>query len=146
MENRFKNANEAFKYFKWQIPEYGVEFDDTQALFNVGFYLENPMDNLIEDEDTGIDFTELILNDTNYKDKLIKYFRRVHKASPTYNRVKTGGTANNKIFTIFVSDTEDNVIATARGKTVKIGQQLASKRALIAMNLIEEEDTESDVE
>jgi len=51
MENRFKNANEAFKYFKWQIPEYGVEFDDTQALFNVGFYLENPMDNLIEDQD-----------------------------------------------------------------------------------------------
>ena len=28
MENRFKNANEAFKYFKWQIPEYGIEFDD----------------------------------------------------------------------------------------------------------------------
>jgi len=51
MENRFKNANEAFKYFKWQIPEYGIEFDDTQALFNVGFYLENPMDNLIKDQD-----------------------------------------------------------------------------------------------
>jgi len=51
MENRFKNANEAFKYFKLQIPEHGVEFDDTQALFNVGFYLENPMDNLIEDQD-----------------------------------------------------------------------------------------------
>ena len=51
MENRFKNANEAFKYFKLQIPEHGVEFDDTQALFNVGFYLENPMDNLIDDKD-----------------------------------------------------------------------------------------------
>ena len=51
MENKFKNANEAFKYYKWQIPEYGIQFDDTQALFNVGFYLENPMDNLIEDQD-----------------------------------------------------------------------------------------------
>ena len=51
MENKFKNANEAFKYFKWQIPERGIEFDNTQALFNVGFYLENPMDNLIDDED-----------------------------------------------------------------------------------------------
>ena len=50
-ENRFKNADEAFKYYKWQIPEYGVQFDDTQALFNVGFYLESPMDNLIEDQD-----------------------------------------------------------------------------------------------
>ena len=51
MENKFKNANEAFKYYKWQIPEYGIEFDNTQALFNVGFYLENPMDNLIKDQD-----------------------------------------------------------------------------------------------
>ena len=51
MENKFKNANEAFKYYKWQIPEYGIQFDDTQALFNIGFYLENPMDNLIEDQD-----------------------------------------------------------------------------------------------
>ena len=51
MENRFKNADEAFKYYKWQIPEYGVQFDNTQALFNVGFYLESPMDNLIEDQD-----------------------------------------------------------------------------------------------
>jgi len=51
MENKFKNANEAFKYYKWQIPEYGVDFDDTKALFNVGFYIENPMDNLIEDQD-----------------------------------------------------------------------------------------------
>ena len=31
MENKFKNADEAFKYYKWQIPEYGVEFDDTQG-------------------------------------------------------------------------------------------------------------------
>ena len=51
MKNNFKNANEAFKYFKRQIPECGIEFDDTQALFNVGFKIENPMDNLIEDKD-----------------------------------------------------------------------------------------------
>tara|TARA_Y100001937_G_scaffold35702_1_gene51252 strand:+ start:639 stop:1289 length:651 start_codon:yes stop_codon:yes gene_type:complete len=51
MENKFKNANEAFKYYKWQIPEYGIEFDNTQALFNVGFEIENPMDNLIKDQD-----------------------------------------------------------------------------------------------
>ena len=51
MQNNFENANEAFKYYKKHIIEHGVEFDDTQALFNVGFYLENPMDNLIEDQD-----------------------------------------------------------------------------------------------
>ena len=51
MENRFRDANEVFKYYKWQIPEYGVDFDDTRALFNIGFYIEKPMSNLIEDQD-----------------------------------------------------------------------------------------------
>ena len=51
MENRFKNANEVFKYYKWVIKDHGVQFDDTQALFNVGFEIENPMDNLIDDKD-----------------------------------------------------------------------------------------------
>ena len=51
MENRFKNANEAFKHYKWKIPELGVNFDNTKALFNIGFYLEKPMSNLIEDQD-----------------------------------------------------------------------------------------------
>ena len=60
MENRFKNANEAFKYYKWQIPEYGVQFDDTQALFNVGFYIDKPMDNHIVDQDRNwkLDYAE----------------------------------------------------------------------------------------
>jgi thymidylate synthase len=51
MENRFRDANEVFKYYKWQIQEYGIDFDDTRALFNVGFEIRNPMSNLIEDQD-----------------------------------------------------------------------------------------------
>ena len=51
MTNRFKDANEVFKYYKWQIQDYGVDFDNTKALFNVGFEIKNPMSNLIEDQD-----------------------------------------------------------------------------------------------
>ena len=51
MKNRFKNADKAFRYYKNYIKDYGEQFDDTQALFNVGFYIENPMSNLIEDKD-----------------------------------------------------------------------------------------------
>ena len=51
MKNKFKNANEAFKYYKKYIIDNGVQFDDTSALFNVGFYIQNPMDNLIKDKD-----------------------------------------------------------------------------------------------
>ena len=47
MENRFKDANEAFEYFKLMIQNVGTDFDNTKALFNVGFYIENPERNLI---------------------------------------------------------------------------------------------------
>ena len=45
--NRFKNADKAFNYYKKQILDYGIDFDDTQALFNVGFTIKKPMDNHI---------------------------------------------------------------------------------------------------
>ena len=45
--NRFKNADKAFNYYKKQILDYGIDFDDTKALFNVGFTITKPMDNYI---------------------------------------------------------------------------------------------------
>ena len=43
----FNNADSAFDYYKSQILNNGIDFDDTKALFNVGFTIENPMDNHI---------------------------------------------------------------------------------------------------
>ena len=47
MKNNFKNADKAFRHYKNYIKDYGVDFDDTRALFNIGFYINNPMSNLI---------------------------------------------------------------------------------------------------
>ena len=60
MENRFKNANEAFEHYKKHIIYDGVQFDDTQALFNVGFYMDKPIDNHIIDKDRNwkLDYAE----------------------------------------------------------------------------------------
>ena len=49
----FYNANGAFNYFWNEIPKIGVDFDDTKAIFNVGFTLHNPMDNHINAEFRG---------------------------------------------------------------------------------------------
>ena len=46
----FNNADAAFDHYKNQILLYGVDFDNTKALFNVGFTIENPMDNHISCE------------------------------------------------------------------------------------------------
>jgi len=49
-KNTFKNADEAYKYFFKEILKNGVAFDDTQALFNVGFYMEHPLQNSIHNK------------------------------------------------------------------------------------------------
>jgi thymidylate synthase len=43
----FRNANEAYEYLHDRIIQDGVEFGDTKALFNVGFYITDPCDRKI---------------------------------------------------------------------------------------------------
>ena len=43
----FRNANTAYEYLHDRIIQDGVDFADTKALFNVGFYITNPLDNRI---------------------------------------------------------------------------------------------------
>ena len=43
----FKNAEKAFDFYYNAIESNGVEFDGTKALFNIGFYINNPADNHI---------------------------------------------------------------------------------------------------
>ena len=43
MRNEFKTASDAFDYFYDYITEHGQSFAGTQALFNVGFTIENPL-------------------------------------------------------------------------------------------------------
>ncbi len=50
MKTKFKNANEAYKYLLDKIISDGIDFDNTKALFNIGFEIEDPLDNAITDE------------------------------------------------------------------------------------------------
>lgn len=47
MNRYFENAQQAFEVLYAEIEETGVAFDGTRALFNVGFTLKNPSQNLI---------------------------------------------------------------------------------------------------
>ena len=60
MRTKFKNADEAYNYFFNEIILNGVDFGDTKALFNVGFTLENPLDNNIHnvERNFNIDYAE----------------------------------------------------------------------------------------
>ena len=47
------NANDAFHHYLEQILGFGEDFANTKALFNIGFYIENPMDNFILNGERG---------------------------------------------------------------------------------------------
>lgn len=47
MEIKFNSANDAFEYLYNEINEKGVIYSYGKTLFNVGFYLENPLNNFI---------------------------------------------------------------------------------------------------
>jgi len=48
---KFETANEAYEYLHDAIIQYGIEFGDTRALFNVGFYILNPLENAITNKE-----------------------------------------------------------------------------------------------
>ena len=50
MKNKFRNANAAYEYLHDKIIREGIDFANTKALFNVGFYITDPMDNKIINE------------------------------------------------------------------------------------------------
>ena len=60
MKIHFKNANEAYEYYHDRILQHGIPFGDTKALFNVGFYLNNPNDKMITNKERkwSLDYAE----------------------------------------------------------------------------------------
>ena len=48
---KFETANEAYEYLQDAIIQQGTDFGDTKALFNVGFYILNPLANTITNKE-----------------------------------------------------------------------------------------------
>jgi len=93
--------------------------------------------NIIEN---NIDFAELVLNDTNFKDQLLRHcqhnYTGTRKPYPTYKEISVDGPTYNRIFTMAVYDPLGQQIGTGTGKCKKKAEQLASKDALINLGVI----------
>lgn len=93
--------------------------------------------NLIEDESAEIDFTELILEDDNYKNMLVRYFARVHKTSLTFKLVGTQGQGIEREYIVqVINDTTRKVIGEGRAKADKLAHHEASKNILVELKLL----------
>jgi ribonuclease-3 len=77
-----------------------------------------------------VDFVQFIIEDTNYKDQLLRFFQAEYHQPPRYKEVAVVGPPHDRIFTIGVLDADDNVIATSTARNKKVAEQEASRLAL----------------
>ena len=86
--------------------------------------------NLIE---CHLDLPDIILNDTNYKDQILRYFQHNFKLYPTYRHLDRINTESEFQCEILKDDT---VICIGTGKTKKKAEQNASYNALVEFNVL----------
>jgi dsRNA-specific ribonuclease len=109
--------------------------EDAIESFIAAIYLDNTyvtckkfIRNLLENQ---VDWSDLIFNDTNYKDQIQRYYHSIKWEHPQFKLLKEEQIPNNKkLFTIGVMDNNKHVIATATDSSKKKAEQKASKIAL----------------
>jgi len=91
--------------------------------------------NLIEDEASQLDITTFILDDRNYKNKIVKLIKRINKYNPEYKVIKNDiSKTGETIITIQLFNPKNKeVISEGKGQNIKKAEQDASKNALIKL-------------
>ena len=87
---------------------------------------------IIQCIESFIDFSDIILNDNNYKDQILRYFQHNFKVHPTY---RTNRNDENNLF-ICKLFKEQEYIQSGKGSTKKKAEQDASKNALIFYHVL----------
>jgi len=82
-----------------------------------------------------VNFVELITDDNNFKDQLLRFFQAKYHQPPRYKEVEVTGPPHDRIFTMGVIDPNDEtkVIAKSTARNKKVAEQEASKLALAAL-------------
>lgn len=96
---------------------------------------------LIESE---IDIAELLFNETNYKDILLRYAHEQKMPDPKYGTHQVTG-KENKVYSMFVS-IGNKICGYGNGNSKKEGEQMAAKEALTQFQVLHDSDDCSDDE
>ena len=114
------------------------EIDNYNLLDNfysgIGFQIcEKFIMHVIEEH---VDFSELILKQSNYKEMLNKYFSETFDSSINFSDPTVEGGLNDRLYTVNVLDDEDKIMGTGIGKSKKKAEQYACKDTLINLKII----------
>jgi ribonuclease-3 len=96
--------------------------------------------NLFESQ---VDFVALISEDNNFKDQLLKFYQATYHTPPRYKEVRVEGPLHDRTFTMGVLAPDGTVVETATARNKKVAEQEASRRALIKLGALTEDETPS---
>jgi ribonuclease-3 len=97
---------------------------------DAGKGLQSCYDFLINIIEKHIDFVQIITEDTNFKDQLLRLFQAKYHSPPKYSEIAVEGPPHDRVFTMGVVDPMGNVVATSVGRNKKMAEQEASRKAL----------------
>jgi ribonuclease-3 len=103
--------------------------DPGRAFARVQMWLTNIFENMVN-------FCDLIAEDNNFKDQLLKYFQATYHQPPRYKEVLVEGPLHDRKFTMGVLSPTGEVIATASARNKKVAEQEASRLALIQLGVL----------
>ena len=91
----------------------------------IGFQIcEKFIVHFIEDK---VDFANLIIKNTNYKQQIMHYFKEKFSQLPRYGEISVEGTLNEKIYTMCIFDVEGNIWEKGTGPSKKKAEQNTPK-------------------
>jgi ribonuclease-3 len=89
--------------------------------------------------ESRVNFCELISEDNNFKDQLLKYYQTTYHQPPRYKEVAVEGAWHERVFTMGVLTPDGEVLATASARNKKVAEQEASRLALVRLGVLAEE-------
>ena len=89
-----------------------------------------------------VNFVELITDDNNYKDQLLRFFQAKFHQPPRYKEVEVVGPPHDRTFTMGVIDptNETRVLASSTARNKKVAEQEASRLALVELERVDAEE------
>ena len=94
-----------------------------------------------------VDFPELINYDDNYKEKIMLYFHKMKWIDPKYIdgqfTQKKNGDIINRIFKVYIKNSNDVILGIGFGNTKSKAEQDAAYHALIAYGIIKDDNDDS---
>jgi dsRNA-specific ribonuclease len=90
-----------------------------------------------------IDFAQLITDDNNFKDQLLRFYQSRWHQPPRYKEVEVVGPPHDRTFTMGVLDIQGNIVATYTARNKKVAEQEASR---LALEVLEKADADTTIE